>query len=503
MIQTATLIHEPVHQPQRTLVRNAKPRRLGSLYIPLRRGYLFVMPTLLFASALFSWTAGTDSSMIVSAVILGGVSLYLLFDLLGRRGPLRVSTVLAATLGLAYGIGTANTWFTLPRGEDTVGDFLHLNPADLAHAMGSTLASVALLLCLGELLEKPIFGEEFELRFNNRSIVFLTFGTLVLGASFLRGSTGFMGVVGGEGADFGHLGYLASLSEWLSGSLFAFAVCVALNVKGRFVRNYARCLSVLLFLMVFPLGRRVMIYAVVLALLGLRLGRYKVPLSPFKKIIGLSLIMGVVYFATIGFFYLRIAGYGLLRPTLTQRVSAAFRLAKEKSYSEIKKEFSANLQTRTFILGFLGQLEGYTDVLPGAHGQDIVSEFQLAVPSILYPGKNLFFVEENLANELFGSTYIDEPNSILTAGAVDFGVWGMLIYPLLCAFMIRIFFEALSNSLPVFASCFVIIASFSTVLEPEIAADSYFLIIRNGILFGSVIWFIMSLPEFRVRNVGL
>lgn len=487
----------------RVLIRSLRPRRLGSLFLPLRRGYMLVMPSILFAGALFCWASGTDLAIISSAVLLAAVTSYLFFDLLGRRAPLRVTTVLAGALGIAYGFGTANTWFTLPRGDETLGEFFHINTPDLAHAMGTTLASVALLLLVGEALETPIFGEDFELRFNNRSIVFLTVGTLVLGASFLSGSTGFMGGAVGQGVDLGHVGYLASLSEWLSGSLLAMTVCISLNVKGSFVRLYTRVLSLLLALMTFPLGRRTMVFTAVLTLLGLRFGRYRVPYSPLKKAVLLGMLGGVIYLASIGFFYLRVAGYGMLAPTLKERIVAAFELSKVKSFSEIKELMSQNVQTRTFVLGFLGQLEGYTDHLTPAHGVDLVKQFQLAIPSILYPSKDLFFQEEHLANELFGSGYVDEANTILTTGAVDFGIWGMLIYPLLAAGMIRLFLGFVSEALPVFASCFIVIASFSTILDPELAAVAYFLVLRNGLVFGSVVWFLISLPEFRIKNVGL
>jgi hypothetical protein len=499
MIQTVTA----ERLGRRVLLRDPKPRRLGSLFIPLRQAYVLTMPAILLGAAIFCWALGDDFALITGALVLTGVALFLFFDLLGRRGPLRLSTVFAGTLGLAYGLGTANTWFTLPRSDETLGDFMHIDNTYLAHAMAAVLVSTALMIYVGELVEKPIFGEDFELVFNYRSILLLTLGTAVLGASFLHGSTGFMGAAADAGPDLGHLGYLASLSEWLSGSLLAMAVCIALNVKGRFVRNYARILSVVLFLMVFPLGRRQLIYAVVLALVGLRLGRYKIPFSPLKKIVLLAALTGVIYMATLGFFFLRVAGYGLVRPTLLQRVEAAIKLFQDRDYSDIKKQFSQNVEQRTFILGFLGKLEGYTETMEGAHGEDLLENAQLAVPSLLYGGKDIFFTEEQLANRVFGSTFGDEANSILTTGAVDFGFWGILFYPLVIIAMLRIFLEIVAEYLPVFVSCFIIIASLNTMLEPEIATTSFFLIIRNGIIFGSVIWFVMSLPEFRIKNVGV
>ncbi len=490
---------------RRVLLRDPKPRRLGSLFIPLRRAYVITMPAILMGAAIFCWALGDDFAMITGALVLTAVAFYLFFDLLGRRAPLRVSTILAATLGLAYGLGTANTWFTLPRANETLGDFMHIDNTHLAHAMAAVLLSNALLVYLGEVIEKPIFGEEFILLFNYRSITFVTLGTLVLGASFAHGSTGFMGGTVGDitSGDAGHVGYLASLSEWLSGSLLAMAVCIALNVKGRLARNYARILCVLLFLMVFPLGRRQMIYAVVLALVGLRLGRYKVPFSPLKKIVLLAVLGGIIYVATLGFFFLRVAGYSMLRPTLLQRVEGAIKLFEDHDLSDVKKQFSQNVEERTFILGWLGELEGYTETMEGAHGRDLIDNAKLAIPSVLYGEKDIFFTEENLANEVFGSNFGDRANSILTTGAVDFGFWGILVYPLLIVGMIRIFFEVIAQYLPVFVSCFIIIASLNTTLEPEIATTAFFLIFRNAIVFGSVVWFVMSLPEFRINNMDI
>lgn len=500
MIQTLTL----VQQGHRLLVQDSKPRRLGSLFIPLRRSYLLIMPSILFASALFCWTLGTDLSLIVGAMILGGISLYLLFDLLGRRAPLRVSTLLVITLGLAYGLGSANTWFTLPRSDEALGEFLGINTPSLAYGIASVLVTSALLLGLGELFEKPLFGEDFELKFNNRSLVLLTLGTAALAGSFLHGSTGFMGETAAQGPDdYGRISVLGSLSAWLSGPLLALSVCVSLNLKSRFGRIYSAVLAVAIFAMIFPLGRRVLIYAIVLAFIGLRLGRYKIPWSPLKKTIVLTLLACFLYIATIGFFYLRLAGYGQVRLTLLQRVGAAIKLAEEKSYSDIKEQFSSNVQQRTFILGFLSQVEAYAATMETGHGTDLAGQFQLALPSIFFPSKDVFFQEEGYANQLFGSNYLDEANSILTAGAVDFGIWGVLAYPIFIVIMVRIFFEVVSHSLPVFVSCFIILGSCSTLLEPENTLTPYFLILRNGLLFGFFVWFVMALPEFKIKNVGL
>ena len=188
--------------------------------------------------------------------------------------------------------------------------------------------------------------------------------------------------------------------------------------------------------------------------------------------------------------------------SLVRRISLPF-VAPGFIPTDVQKQFSENVQRRTFILGFLGQLEGYTDTISTAHGEDIYSLMQLAVPSALFPNKNRFFSEEGLADDLFGANYTDEANSLLTAGVIDFGIWGIFLYPLAAVIIVRGFFEIIAESMPLFASCFVILSSFSILLEPEVTATSYFLIIRSGLLFGSVAWVVMSLPEFRIKNVGM
>lgn len=496
MIETLTLVQDQ----GRLLVRSSRPRRLGSLFLPKRRGYVLVLPSILFAAALLCWAIPSDAAMMTSACVVGAVSVYLMFDLLGRRKPLRISTVLAMTLGLGYGIGTVNTWYTLPRGSESLGEFLHISTVELAYGIASIAVSLALLLCLGELFETPLFGEDFELTFNNRAVFFLSLATATIAGSFLHGNVGFQGATG-EGDLSGHIGYIASLIEWLNGSTLALAVCVALNVRGRFLRLYGRALAVLLFLLLLPLGRREMIYGVVLALLGLRLGRYKIPFSPVKKAVLLCLLAGLVYIASIAFFYMRVAGYALINPTLGQRIGAAVKLYEEQGVGQIKQQFSENVERRTFILGFLAELEGYTSIMPGGHGRDLLAQIELAIPSVLYPQKDIFFSEERLADELFGANYIDESNSVLTAGATDFGVWGVFIYPLLIVFVLRVFLELVAESIPVFVTCFVVLACCATVLQPETAVTSYIIIFRNTLVFGSIAWFIVSFPEFRLRQV--
>jgi hypothetical protein len=475
------------------------PRRLGSIFPRPRNLYMLYLPLMMLTVGLSCWLLEDDTMLIVGAMVLAGVSLYLFYDLTVRRATLRFTTVLVTTLGLGYGLGTANTWFTLPRSGQGLGVFLHKDPAQLTHTMGSILFSLSIVLSIGEMFEKPIFGEEFELQFPPQTAVFISVGCIVLVVAYATGALNFMGATIGEG---GSLGIFPAFAAWLIGTLFAITLVAALNAKTKGLKRYLSILTVGQFLLEIPIGRRSLIYTIVLAILALRLGRFRFNWSWPKRILVGTLLAGLLYVASVGFFYMRLAGFasGKTHLGIIERVTLAITYFESKDYSEVQKSFSQNVQVRTFILGFLSELEGYSTHFTLGYGRDLEGQFLEAVPSVLYPSKDRYFGEEGLANELFGTVYGDEGNSILTGGVIDFGLAGMVAYPLLIAFMLRAFVEFAGQTMPTFVATFMIFSAFAGLLHPEIGVTEYFIVIRNGLLFSTFVWFFIALPAFRLRK---
>ena len=275
---------------------------------------------------------------------------------------------------------------------------------------------------------------------------------------------------------------------------------MALNAETPAKRWYLYALTGFLFLLDFPNGRRAMIYGIILMVIAARLGRFRLRISFFTKITLTVLLGGFLYISTLGFYYFRVAGYSEINPTLSQRVTGVVALIKDKKGAEVTKQFSSNVQKRTFILSFVGELVGYSDAYPTGHGADLVSQFEQAIPSVLFAGKNVYFTEEGLANILFGSYYSDEPNSVFSAGLIDFGVLGLLVYPLFFIFLLRYFIEFASEFIPPFAACFVVLLMLATVLEPEQDVAAYFLVVREGLLTGGAVWILMTMPSIQMTG---
>jgi hypothetical protein len=476
----------------------AMPRRLGAIFPRQRSSYLLYLPLTMTAMAIMCWVAPNDTMLMFGSVFLGAIATYLGVELIFKRGPIRVSTMIVIAQGLGYGIGTANTWFTLPRGGESVAAFLHHDPVAVTHTMGTVLFSMAVLLSVGEAFEKPLFGEEFELLLSHQAIIFISVGVVVLIGAYAHGSLNYMGASHG---DNGQLGVFPSFAAWLIGTLFAVTLLAALNARTATMRRYLSLLAALQFLLEIPMGRRALIYTVIVALIVLRLGPHRFHWSWLKRIVVGAVLVGVLYLSTIAFYYLRLAGYTTKASlSIVDRVSLAIDYYEQKDYSEVKEQFASNVQTRTFIIGFLADLEQNAEHFTPALGRGLIGQIQSAIPSVLYPEKDRYYGEEGLSDEIYGTTYLDEANSVLTAGALDFGTLGMIVYPVVLALLLRFFFEFIGQSLPTFVATIIIIAGFGEILEAEDNLVAYFIIMRNGLLFGSIVWLFIAMPALRLRK---
>jgi hypothetical protein len=442
-----------------------------------------------------------DAGLILNALVMTAVGIYLGYDLLSRGAPIRISTVFAFTLALGYGLGTVNTWLTLPRSGRTLAQFFNIDPANLTGAEALIGISLATMLVLGELFEKPIFGEDFRLRFTNRDIVVVTLGALFRAVTIATGHA--VGFASEANIKNGHLGAVATLSGDIQGPLFALTACMALNAQARFKRLYLYGLTAAWFLMGFPQGRRAMIYSVVLVIMASRLGVGRIKASFLKQVLVAASLGAFLYAATLGYYYVRVAGYSEKNPTLSERISDAIALIKDKKNSKVEKAFTSNVEGRTFILTFPAELLGYAEVEATAHGVDMEDQIQVAMPSVLFPNKDVSFTEEGLANSLFGAYWPDSPNSVFTSGIIDFGIIGLLLYPLFFTFFLRGIIALAGDIAPAFVCCYAVLLILATVLQPENDIASYYLVVREAILTGGIVWLLRSVPPFQLGRLRL
>ena len=477
-------------------------RLLGEDYAPPRSVYLTNIPAILVLTGLVTWIASDEIAMVVAAAVGGLTACYLLWDWLFREGPTRFSTVLAMTLLLGYGLGAVNTWLTLPRGDLPLPAFLGLDEGVLARGMAAVLLSAAVLCFLGELYERPLFGREFRIPLDQHTYSLIYLGTLATAAGFFTHS---LGTGGGQSAN-GEQSVASALLSWLFSPLAALTVAVFLASGKGVSKLLTGICTLILCVLLMAVGRRVIVYTAMEILFALRLTGYRVKGTILKKALMFAALTGFVALGVTVVMLLRVAGgqtkAGYLAP-LSQKIEIAMTWVEDgTAFKRATEANQSNVRKRTFVLGFFADvLEGSSRNTP-ALGEDLLGLATIAVPRALYPDKDtsLSFGEEGLVDETFGLTYADAANSILTGGATDFGLLGVIMYPLFAVWLMRFSIEFLAKFLSPLPVSIIVLGAVFMLLETETTITGYLVTIRNEIIFAIILFIFSRLPIIRLQN---
>jgi len=235
-----------------------------------------------------------------------------------------------------------------------------------------------------------------------------------------------------------------------------------------------------------PQGRRVVLFAVLLAFLAFGVsagGR----LSVWKH---LPLIIGAVpllYVSNIIFYAMRVSSWqaGSARLSVTELSIRAAGILRGGHDAVFDQKVDENLRDRTFVLNYFSDLldAGWTH--KPLFGRDLLFSVKMAVPSIIYPDKDgirAIGMEENLANPEFGLYAADEANSILTTGVSDFGAVGVFVYPVALSLLINAFTRALARRLPDIVQAIVVFTVVGVLWRTEIGFSGYLILCRDLIV---------------------
>ena len=480
---------------------SATSRRLGEDFAPQRALYLNHIPALLIVTGLVTWIAADETAMVIAAAVAGLIGVYMVWDWLFQEAPTRFSTLVTIALLLGYGLGTLNTWLTLPRGDLSLSRFLGLDEAILARGMAAVLLAAAPVCFLGELYERPVFGREFRIPLNQQTYTLVYLGTIAVTAGFFTHVLGFGGIQNTYGQQ---QGVLSALLAWFFPPLAALTAAVFLTTPtgGRKILTGACALVMGILLM--AVGRRVLIYTAMEILFGLRLTGYRLKGTIGKKLL---LIVGCGVFLAIGvnvFMLLRLAaqeGHAGVNTPLGARIQVAMNWVEDgTAITRATEANRVNAQKRTFVLGFFADvLEGSSRHTP-ALGRDAAGYISLAIPRVFNPNKDLTFSEEGVDDELFSLTYFDSANSILTNGATDFGFLGVLVYPLLIVWLMRFSVEICSRFLQAAPMAIIALGVIFSLLQTENSIDGYLVTIRNMVAFVIILLVFSRMPAIRLRN---
>ncbi len=467
---------------------------------------LVLINALLVTAFLLMGFQGTLAIFFASAVAAtcAGTIFYLLASGAFR---VRLTWVLAGGLLFGYGAGTMNTMLSFAMsGEDGLAA-MGIPKQYVAYAILLVLISCAALLA-GGYLEPPLLRDRHIITMGWKQERFLWAVAALVALAYAHGDLGFAGVA--YTAETYRSSIFGTLVQGFPNISVSLATIGILQTRGRRRIRFV-VLAAFMLLAVFPMGRRAVLYCLALAAFAaLRLSGWKLQLSAARKF--LIAIVVVVLLALSSY------GYMAVRVSLNSTQSApdlenangslldVLPVAIENMFTNqrgVQGEIAQNMKSRTFVIGYLALLARGGDTPSPLWGEDFYHAIELITPDLFYsvlgfdkaPVRQIGS-EEELANEHFGLPVQDEANSILTAGIIDFGLPGVIAYPLLLCLGYRWVLHLLGLIVNAEGELFCILFTLWIFMLTENEINGYMASIRQMILSVSIWALLFSLPDF-------
>ena len=461
---------------------------------------------LLLSVVLLALLNNNQAIFLLAALAGSGTGIYGFLLFLRRPHLVCFANLMAVSLLLGYALGTI---IYAGGGLFSTADLNMTETIEFGYAQSDLSFSLLLIYVVCSVLfsfsrlESPIFetGQIFASFALPKARLLIWVGIGMVMAAFAVGDLGYMGTQANE-----------SLNVTVLGAMSGLLVPILLPMSALcFIDETSRWRRILLFLAFFLflfslvlLGRRVLLYSIVNLMIALAVSGRKLPKFGWTKwtAIGLSAI-GLMLFLYIGFYFfyaLRLSIDNLgLETGLVNLLYATVDLLQNE-FSGVGVELSSNSMERPFILSYLAAFVGAQSIYPPLWGEELVYAIKVAIPSLIYPEKTILLpsMVEEFVHPAFGFHVFDGPNSIVTAGLNDFGLIGVLLYPVLLVMAYAAVRRLLYGRLPSFIYYFVMFRLIFQVLYVEQSlAGLLTSALRDLALIKVGLYFICNLPSFK------
>ena len=429
---------------------------------------------------------------------------WILYVVIARPGYLRLTWLLASTLLIGFCFGAFNTEVSALLGGRDMIAALGIDPEWAAYALVLVMLSSITLVIAGW-AETPVIREEDIVEMSWRQERFLWLGMALVAFALVHGDISQGGTVN-NGGEESVVGAVAQAVGSMLPALAAIGVAQSTAMR----RRRLQLLLVVSLVAIFPFGRRQLLYAVVITIFAaVRLSGRSWRISGGRKLL---MTFGAVFVVVVAsFFYIamRMASWHLGEGN--HSVATILEMAERTSLTnpdEIAANLGENVEDRTaFPIRYLALLGRGGDTPPPMYGQDAVLGAELATPDAFYrlAGSSKDSVremggEEELANEHFGLPVQDYANSILSGGIIDFGIVGILAYPVLLCVMGRLCLLLIERFVNEEGRLLAVLSIFYYFLQTESAVGSYLVDLRNTVILAGCWALLYALPRIGRRR---
>lgn len=393
-------------------------------------------------------------------------------------------SVYGVSLALAYGFGALNTMSSGYVDGSSMYLVNFAGPDALGRAEGIILLIVGALLCIGHLdPNKSIPSQPFTDSERSTAVVIVAavcLGTLV---ALATGQLGFQGTQNGtEGSAL--VSPLASLVT----SCLTPATGLAILAYGAQPSSRTRWLVIGLCLIMamtqMTQGRRLFLFNALTLLMAFFAVRDAKGFFTPKVIVALLVSVAAIAGASRFFVSMRIAGYSLpTDATMSERVAGAWEVITHPEREGLDEHIAQNQSTRTFIVGYVGELiQAYDRTGRTTEGDLLKLNVAAAMPTAIWPGKWRVFNEigsdEIACHARMGIAAWDAANTVVTEGLCDFGWTGMLSYPIALVGLMTLANLAVRRA-SVVIRALVVFSTIKSLLGVEGSLTGYIVDLRN------------------------
>jgi hypothetical protein len=476
---------------------------------------MLLLPLILLLLACVLVVSHSSVTIFVCCLAGAAFSSWVLYSFGRGAFPVRLTWLLAAGLLLGY------------CGGDVTGQLIYaLAGQDAINAIGtdSRYISFGLILvflsCSGLLFagnfEKGLFRNFPPVQFDAKLERFVWVYLVLIAAAYLHGDLAYSATNFTEGGQ--KVSVLAGICEAGAMALppltsLGFAQSTGLR------KLRLGLLTLLSFAALIPVSRRDVFYSALVSIFCvLQLSGKEFHMSRLRRIVLGTMAFAAFVLSSLVFFGLRQSAVeeaqGAAHGESTEKVTLAEGIAAARAgvFSQPRMLFGAladNLQNRVFVINYLSLLARGGNTPSPLYGEDALFAVKLTIPDIAYDAfgvdKNPVRAtgsEEGVANEHFGLNVTDEANSILTAGVIDFGLLGVMLYPLLLCFCGRKVLDLVHYLFGSRIALIAVILILCSFVQTEAELREYVTLFRNLLMISIECVVLFSVPSVirRRRN---
>ena len=426
-----------------------------------------------------------DSTLMFSIIslMLSILALYNVIRYIRIPSDICIYDFFATSLLLAYALSTFTTQVNIYFLKSIdVAHYFAIKQSLLSMALAAVSFSCALLVCFSRFfparIQFPGFNKD-QIRESLLVVAVVTFSGIYC---IFTGLIGFQGFI------------FADISQQTV-SPFALMVNIALapvGVLAIFLASGKHEISstdklllylfgIVLWLITFTQARRLVVYLAMLYVIFYAIDAFGNTVWR-KKVLFSAMVVCAAYFGVKLFFAFRIAGWespGTKDAFLL--LSSGIDILVNPSRYDFDYLLSENALERPFVIKYLAQVIEKISHDRQLSGEALYTTILFSIPSALI-GAKAFATDEELIHPKLGLVITDDPNTILTTGAADFGWPGLLLYPMLVVLVLHFLLFMVKKSNIRWMSYFAQFGALYVLLNVENSMTQYWTFVRSTII---------------------